>query len=76
MSTHASPCISMCSEAQATGEAPGKTGTRSVPLCIRKTLYNGHAPDLNTVGLCPCGFESRLRHMGDLQGNPGLDPCR
>lgn len=23
---------------------------------------------LNTVGLCPCGFESRLRHLGDLQG--------
>jgi hypothetical protein len=22
---------------------------------------------LNTVGLCPCGFESRLRHWGDLQ---------
>ncbi len=21
---------------------------------------------LNTVGLCPCGFESRLRHMADL----------
>ena len=28
-------------------------GTRSEPL--------------NTVGLCPCGFESRLRHEGDLQ---------
>jgi hypothetical protein len=22
---------------------------------------------LNTVGLCPCGFESRLRHWADLQ---------
>jgi hypothetical protein len=69
MSPRSSPCISMYSEGEATGRAPGNMATRHVPPCIVMTLRSLRPTDLNTVGLCPCGFESRLRHVRALQAN-------
>jgi hypothetical protein len=55
---------------------PGSLASVSAPRvpgqdrCRGGTRRSGGMADatvLNTVGLCPCGFESHLRHMHDLQ---------
>ncbi len=45
----------------------GDTGRAAIVVVCRSGGM-ADATVLNTVGLCPCGFESRLRHMGICRG--------